>query len=68
MPRRFIPVDCARCGARVPRAAAGRCPSCRTAFTPAFQAGQANQRQPLPPCPAPRKNERISTRDPRKLS
>ncbi len=29
---RTIPAYCANCGAAVPRAAAGRCPSCRVGF------------------------------------
>lgn len=35
MLRRFIPAYYAQCGAAVPRAAAGRCPSCRVEFAPA---------------------------------
>lgn len=35
MSHRKIPAYCAECGAAIPRAAAGRCPSCRVEFAPA---------------------------------
>lgn len=37
MHRRFIPAVCQRCDEPVPRAAAWRCPSCRTEFIAANQ-------------------------------
>ena len=45
--RRFIPASCSACGAGVPRSAAGRCPSCRTAFVAVAQTAASLQGMPL---------------------
>ena len=45
--RRFIPASCSACGAGVPRSAAGRCPSCRTAFVAVAQTATSPQGMPL---------------------
>lgn len=61
--RRFIPAVCASCGELLPRAAAGRCPTCRKDFTPIVPAGWIAPRRP-----AIREKERIAApRDPKRL-
>lgn len=68
MHRRFIPAHCAHCGAAVPRAAAGRCPSCRTDFAAANAPHRPEPRRLAPDRPALREKDRIATpRDPRRL-
>jgi len=62
--RRLMPAVCATCKESVPRAAAGRCPSCRTDFSSAAPITRTYRRRQVPV----REQERIAApRDPRRL-
>lgn len=66
--RRFIPTICASCGEQVPRAAAGRCPTCRKDFVPMVPAGWIDPRRRTKVRAVTREKERIAApRDPRRL-
>lgn len=66
--RRFIPAICASCGEPLPRAAAGRCPTCRKDFTPDVPAGWIDPRRPTNARAVTLEKERITApRDPRRL-
>jgi regulator of nucleoside diphosphate kinase len=68
MYRRFIPAVCETCRQPVPRAAAWRCPSCRTEFTTVVTTRPGRPRRGLADRPAIRAKDRIAApRDPRRL-
>ena len=67
MLRRFIPAYCAQCGAAVPRAAAGRCPSCRVEFAPANTGVPVALRTTAAGQPGPDKGANAAPRLPRQL-
>ena len=64
---RMIPAYCAGCGAAIPRAAAGRCPSCRVEFAPAGAGPRLAPRRTAPGDPGRDKATGIAPHPPRRL-